>query len=1166
MRIQELLVEGFGDWANLQLPEFRDGLNVIRVPSEEDSNLLRGCFELALTTADGTIRPRKPIQASQIAAVFRVDDGTTQRRLKIDHAGEPIEGQTVACDQGLPWQDVDDEIVDALTQTFHEPATIDRFARRFLLPAKQTKAAAAKRLDAKKAKRRLYELQLDIETLLAKRKKLCARLTPGEFQENYFQDQQELAELTEQKNRLATQCDSLQQEHHIVDSAMELSELWLHREKIQRQLKKIQPIDGEGIERLDDLNNRLRTQRHLQKKVRRKLRGRKRVTAPREPVVDPRVQAALAQEDWLYETKQTIERLTSQLDDVDVQPMSFDATTTNQKAQALKPYASALRNAKRDLQDAERRFNEFEGDLDSRSLSQSNQTVEVEEFDEVELRLQQLITQREHLHREIEELRIECSELLKRQTMPLRALLALAAMFAAGIAMVFAGLYLEMGGVEWALIAMGMTAAAAAALLRVSYTRGNNERIRAHRRRINLLTGAIEDNRQHFNEIKAGNLESLQYRFVVDEPDEDPAGAFIDQRITAHLDSLVASVDDCQATYDRARRRWENALAKQGFPRTLSPREVLARFRDDKKTTHKMRREVSQQSAEVAKLQSELGLNEKWLDQWRTGALELIDQDVSDRIGVDGLLSLLKRQANVESASPKADDGEAEQLRLDLSNSNKKMKQVARLRRELFEAADCKNESEYRQRVDDAKRRKRLVKDLAEVKSNIEQRLEEDEHGEQVQQLLTERKAADIVQEGTEKANLLRDAHSQLQQLADSINQKRRRIASLVDDQQSGATKLELETIETKLGELRRQWQRQALWLKANALIKENPELSKPKDIPLTEINQILTGLTSGRIQGLQLDASSDSIVATEKSGKSMPLQKMPPANRVAVALAMRLAIHRTLVNQQSLPLVVGDGLLSGLHAELSDVVKVLQASAETGLQLFLITAGADLVDACLQAEIPVAFVSREIDKRMLVSPASSDPQPTSNQMQPSHDETVVERARPATPIGSPSYLPPSPSARVDYESTMPGSWSPLNKPAPLIEPTYQPMSAAAASPGDAAPARSRTVSVDYEIPDVAPDLHFDAERFPTIDVLASARSPVTQDFSGGVAHPTGTEQVHFDHVANGEFHQPRAREAERAKFGYFRLDRGTDSVPDSHLRHADDSTKTNVERDYRLD
>ena len=1174
VKIEELFVEGFGDWANLQLPKFRSGLNVIRVPSKEDSDLLRGCFELALVSQDKPVRPRKAVQANRIEVAFGHEGEAITRQLVVDKTDDEVRFTGT-----LPWNTANpnhEDVVAALTQTFHDPASIARFGQRFLVGDVQNrpKTKSRPKIDLRAERRKLFDLQNDLEDLLAKRAKLCKLQEPDESIENYFRDQLDLADLQDQKNQLAKRCQALSREQQVLNSAVELSELWLHREKIKRQLKKVHPVNPSSLKQLDELNDRLRKCRHLQKKIRRQLRKANQETKPTKRD-DPRIVAALAQEDWVYETKATIDKLRDRIEQYENNSTSLgsdrERQTNNEKARALKPYASALRAAKRDLDNEERRFASLQTEFDSYADSQTRRDRDVdndEPFDEMQYRLQQLAQQREHVQREIEELRVESSQLLKRQTLPLRILLALAALFAAGIAMVFAGLYLEMNGVEWACIAMGMTAAAAAALLRISYTRSNSERIRNYRRRITLLTEAIDDNHRQVDALRAGDRSSLANRFVSVEDEDDPTQSFISDQLSHHLDSVMTSVDDYQTKYDRARRRWEDALEKNGFSRRLSPQQVIDQLRESAGIRKRHRRDSSRVEVEIDKLRAELKLNEKWIRQWRDDTATLIQgHEVSDRMGVDGILSLLKRDRAdfSEEIDTSGRNSEAERLRVDLQRTDKKMKQITRERRQLLESARCKNESEFRQRAAESKRRKRLETELTEAKAKVARRLAEDQFGDEVKQLLAERKAVEIVQESAERANALRDAQHQLQQLQDQINQKRRRFESQVDVEQLAAHKLDLEVTESRLGQVRRNWQRQVLWMQSAKLLGKQPESDeRPQYYRLKELDAILPALTSGRIVGLRFSSdvrtnetngteSSVNQVLCETKNGNLTLQQLEKADRAAVSLGTRLAVHRSLAEHEVFPLVIGDALLMGLNANRSQVVRVLQDSAERGLQLFVVSANRKLIDACLAERIPVAFVSREIDKRThLTSPT------VANEF--SEEEQSFEHASRSVEPETSRIQTVAASDRTSerWENFHPSG-------SELDRLSYQHSIDVNGFPGiPFAPIERRSPEV---IDRSTGYRHLETDRIapePPVEVDSSHAYQRRQAAESLVA--TGYEPVGASYLPE---ELPRLGGSEPAKLGHFRLDDGIEApIPDHHFRsrpsrierHASDAEMGDVE------
>ena len=172
MRIQELLVEGFGDWANLQLPRFREGLNVIRVPTKDDSNLLSNCFDIALIHPQRLIPRWDTIKATQITAVFDGGDNRAiTRTIKTDSPdGSNNQAQI---DGSVPWPSaIRADDLQLVLGEITDDKVLAQLAKRFLLPkqpAATQRESRRPRFNLQAERNKLRDLQAELSRLLARR-------------------------------------------------------------------------------------------------------------------------------------------------------------------------------------------------------------------------------------------------------------------------------------------------------------------------------------------------------------------------------------------------------------------------------------------------------------------------------------------------------------------------------------------------------------------------------------------------------------------------------------------------------------------------------------------------------------------------------------------------------------------------------------------------------------------------------------------------------------------------------------------------------------------------------------------------------------------------------------------------------------------------------------
>lgn len=1004
MKITALEVDGFGVWSGLKLGGLSDGLNVFYGPNEAGKTTLmqfvRSVFygfsperrrylpapgavqaggTLHLASASGRCalsrRPNPAQPDGPELVTLLAPDGTRQGeaglRALLSGVDEKTFNNVFAVGLGELQQLATLTDTQAATLLYQLTSGLDRVS--LVEVMRDLEGSRNRILDAGGgpcqlgqllAQRDRLRLQIDEAGSLGRRH---ARLAA-----EHRAVQQELA-------RLQKESHDLQQQIRLLEVAAGLRDRWQRRAAVRAELAALEPCPPvpEGLaERLAAVSARLDSyqKRHAAWKQHwEQLRAEAAGLEINEALLRlaPRIEGLQEQEGWLGTLENRVIELELETNDLEAQLAGLRkrfglaedhagalAAVPARAVPALREPARLVRRCGARLAEAQREAAAAQQTADA--LSAQIQAV-LDAQGETELaaamdrggNLVALLRRRAQIDERLEkmdryraELEEQSQHLLDRQLTPLGTILALGGIFAVGVILAMAGLFLPKsitGALGWPMAILGLGGTVAAVIARVVLERSSARQLEACQKQIEVLAAQTKQAKQEREQLQqqlpgpsgsiAGRLKAAEEALAALE-----ALAPLDAQRQAALEQAQSAsrrIAQAQSELEAARRRWREAVGAAGLPKSLSPKRV---------------RQLAASSERITEIQRALAARREELNERRrelaalAGRIRQLAAEAGLPVATDNpaeLLRELARQSNDQQGRLKRRRvvrRQARKLRRSRTRLQAALRDARRRKHELLRSAGAADEEELRRRIGQAARIASLRRELEAVEREITAATAMSAPEPTVRQLLEEVGDAGPEARRAELAQRLHAIAAQVHQRLEHRGRLAEQLKALAEDRGLLVQQLELGVLEKRIEQAVEQWQLLAVTRRLLETVRTRYERERQPET-LQEASGYFSRMTLGRYQRVWTPLAEESLLVDTADGRTLSVELLSQGGREQLFLCLRLALASGYARRGAdLPLILDDVLVNFDSERAKAAAALLCEYGQTGRQVLLFT------------------------------------------------------------------------------------------------------------------------------------------------------------------------------------------------------------------------------------
>ena len=441
----------------------------------------------------------------------------------------------------------------------------------------------------------------------------------------------------------------------------------------------------------------------------------------------------------------------------------------------------------------------------------------------------------------------------------------------------------------------------------------------------------------------------------------------------------------------KAEDNWKASLRTAGLPATLRPHQLEEiRQRADRVSTHYL--QLDQFSTEKVEREKELSALNQRIDMMlhETG-VKFHNDNIVDR------LSHLHRAINEQRQFVSVRKEHAEKyksLRKRLNKTKRDLDKLLGQKQRLLAVVGAESEQDYRSLDATFVRRQKLIQSNENISEQITAAVGKQFSEVEVAELLEAYGAAglekqwDFVQTEIERAKA---AQARLLQQRGEFVQE---VKTLGEDSRLDTAHLELNSVNTQISKLQKDWQVLASSTQILEIIRESYE-SKRQPETLKDASNYLERLTEGKYKRIWTKLIGEELLVDNREDETISVDKLSRGTREAVYLSLRLALVGAYSRRgATIPMILDDVLVNFDGQRAHAAAEVLYDFSRNGHQILMFTCHEHMRDM---------FHSLGADVRIL----------------PQHLDVVEHGAKPEVfegirpieyePIGQPIYREPIP-------------------------------------------------------------------------------------------------------------------------------------------------------------
>ena len=858
--------------------------------------------------------------------------------------------------------------------------------------------------------------------LLAEHEKLRAEIEElGAVNHRYGHLAAERNQLHAEITQLEEEANRVERLARVADLALALRDRWTQRATLDEQLSTIGPLkimpDG-AIERLDAVNAHI--QKHQERldalaRHREALRSEFAGLAVNESLWRhaARIEALMEQEPWISQLQGQIGDLEKEIAGLaseltaEAEQLGLRVTTgaedvfakTPENNQEPSPRASSvpilatlpelspkklaslrspakmlqqergrLEQAKEAAQQADETVESLAGQIES-TLAARGQSDLVSALDQAgnlvsQFRRRTQCDERlDQLARHQTELEERAQELSEHQLLPVNVLIGLGLVFAVGVMLALAGLFLPgslTGSLGWLMTVLGLGGIGVVILGKKMIERSNAQQLDSCQKQLATLQSQIQQTKDDRDSLDAqlprgGGPIVTRLQAAENDLASLEEIAPLDARRAAakqDADAAVRRVGEAQEAFKTARRRWRDALSAAGLPEGIAPKQAR-RLIERGDWIVETRRRLADRREELDRRQGEM-------DSFSLRFAQ-IASDAGVSLATASLLAQLRELAEAAARQQAAVDRrdairhEARRIRARQSKHEEAIARQKHRRRELFLEIGVKDEQEFRQRALECARADVLRRQRDALAQEIETALASQCSEDAIRQQLDGNQFVPLENRAGELRQRLTGNQAQLRGLLEKRGRLSEQLESLAADRRLASKQLDLAVLEKRLEDAIGRWQVLAATCCVLDMIRDTYQRYRQPET-LQEASGYLDRLTQGRYCRVWTPLGEHSLRVDDAEGQVLPVELLSRGTREQLFLSLRLALASSYARRGSpLPLVLDDVLVNFDADRAKAAAGVLRDFAAAGHQLLVFTCHEHLHKLFKSLKVPIS-------------------------------------------------------------------------------------------------------------------------------------------------------------------------------------------------------------------
>ena len=788
-------------------------------------------------------------------------------------------------------------------------------------------------------------------------------------------------EVSAELDEICKKLSNFERESRLLEVAMQVSDRWKSRLVLNEQVNSFGKLPDPRdikVKELDSINNKIIAQIERRDQI---LDQRKKIKleAMELPInrrlwgQKARIDALAEHAPWVESLQRQVDKLRSDIDGIensllgevdglgtqlqirnkdvrDLGNRGFSTLKTTAKKlidqqDRLKKIKDEIEKAEFDLGQQQDRLNHSLNNRGGDSLEDTNRYVNrLRRRMELEEKINKLQSSRHGLERDID-------NIVNEQVLPVEKLGAVGIVFIAGVVLIGLGVarffepewhdqWLQVGAL---MMIMGAVCGFISMGLKYHWERIAKDELDDFRHQMDVIRQQLRRAMSERDEIEHQLPDSI-VQWELELKDAEAKLAQMEELVPLEnrFQHSQSSLEDLRRRYsnqerevDLASDNWKAALRTAGLPEALEPLQL---------------KEISQRSQRIAisnvrldQFKSELHDRNKELDTLRVRidglfhdcGLEFNSGDILDRL--NQLMSEVNEQRTLVTARKELAT-KYKQLRTKLSKCKREYDRLLGAKRRLLSAVGADTEEHYRQfEIQHSQRRKliekrtNLTEQIAAALGNhfIEDDIEEhlDAYGYTGLEKRWEQIQRDIEEQKENQTRLHQQRGEFLQE-----------VKMLGEDSRLDEARLELNSIDAEISQVKKQWQVLATSSQMLEAIREKYE-SKRQPETLQEASSYLSRLTDGHYTRIWTRLVGEELLVDNKNDETITVDKLSRGTREAVYLSLRLALIGAYARRGAvLPMVMDDILVNFDSKRARAAAELLVEFSQNGYQLLMFT------------------------------------------------------------------------------------------------------------------------------------------------------------------------------------------------------------------------------------
>ena len=390
-----------------------------------------------------------------------------------------------------------------------------------------------------------------------------------------------------------------------------------------------------------------------------------------------------------------------------------------------------------------------------------------------------------------------------------------------------------------------------------------------------------------------------------------------------------------QREVENATGQWRASLRTAGLPESLIPKQL-------KEITQRSERisglhiKLDQLKSEKVQREKEMStLNQRIKTMLYETGVTFTSEKLTDRL--NKITNLIHQQRGMVSARKELAN-QYKSLRTRLNKSKRELDKALGLRQRLLAKVGAENEDVYRQFHIKHQQLKQLVTKRDNLTEQIDAALGKNYAQTQISDLLETYGQTGLEKHWESIQNRIAETKERQTLLHQQRGEFVQEVRALGKDTRLDDARLELNSIDQQIENLKQQWQKLAVSTQMLELIRESYE-SKRQPETLKEASGYLTRLTEDHYIRIWTRLVGEELLVDNAEGETIPVDKLSRGTREAVYLSLRLALVGAYARRgATIPMVLDDVLVNFDGRRTRAAAEVLYEFSQNGYQILMFT------------------------------------------------------------------------------------------------------------------------------------------------------------------------------------------------------------------------------------